>query len=261
MREIACAQRGWARSGLWLAWLSVGGLAAGAAAEVETLKVRVHRAIPHDTSAFTQGLLWWDGRLYESTGLRGASSLRRLHPETGEVELRAALPVFFFGEGLARVDERLVMLTWKAGQAFVFGLENFEPLGRKRYRGEGWGLCHDGARFVMSDGSAYLTFRDSDSFAVLGTVAVQQDGRPQPQLNELECVGDAVYANVFGSDVILRIDAESGAVTARIDAAGLLDAEAAASANVLNGIAYDPAAERFYVTGKLWPWLFEATFE
>ena len=223
--------------------------------------MRVHRAIPHDPEAFTQGLLWWQGRLYESTGLRGASSLRRLHPGSGEVERLAALPVFFFGEGLARSGDRLVVLTWQAERAFVFDLATFEARGRLRYSGEGWGLCHDGSRFVMSDGSHRLTFRDSATFAAIGTVSVRLDGRPLARLNELECVGGHVYANVFGQDFLVRVDAATGAVTQRIDAAGLLDAEAASQADVLNGIAYDPQGERFYLTGKRWPWLFEATFE
>ena len=245
----------------WLAGLAVAAFGTLPAAAVEHLAVRVHRAITHDEGAFTQGLLWWNGRLYESTGLRGASTVRRLHPGTGEVEQQAALPVFFFGEGLARANGRLVMLTWQAEQAFVFGIDDFAPLGRQRYQGEGWGLCHDGRRFVMSDGSHQLTFRDSDSFAATGRVAVTLEGRPLPRLNELECVADAVYANVFGEDVIVRIDAATGQVTARIDASGLLEAEAARRADVLNGIAYDPGAKRFYLTGKRWPWLFETTFE
>lgn len=244
---------------VWLVVVAI--LGALPAVALEHLSVRVHRTIPHDESAFTQGLLWWNGRLYESTGLRGASTVRRLHPGTGEVEQQAALPVFFFGEGLARANGRLVMLTWQAEQAFVFGIDDFAPLGRKRYQGEGWGLCHDGRRFVMSDGTDRLTFRDSDAFAATGTLAVTLEGQPLSRLNELECVGDAVYANVFGADFIVRIDAASGRVTARIDARGLLDAEAARRADVLNGIAYDPAAKRFYLTGKRWPWLFEATFE
>ena len=129
------------------------------------------------------------------------------------------------------------------------------------YRGEGWGLCHDGKRFVMSDGSATLTFRDSESFAVVGAVEVTAAGRPLPALNELECVDGAVYANVFGQDFLVRIDPATGQVTAWIDASGLLDPEEAAEADVLNGIAYNPETGRFYITGKLWPWMFEATFQ
>ena len=240
------------------ALLAFAGLQVGA---VEELQVQVHRVFPHDTTAFTQGLLWWDGKLFESTGRRGHSELRRLNPTNGEVEQRAAIPVFFFGEGLARVGERLVMLTWQAERAFVFHLGDFERLSSPlSYEGEGWGLCHDGQRFVMSDGSSTLVFRDSDSFAVLGSVEVSLAGRPLAALNELECVADSVYANVFQTNAIVRIDPKTGVVTQRIVAANLLDAEEAKNADVLNGIAFDPDSGRFYITGKLWPKMFEVSF-
>ena len=231
-----------------------------AAAAVEQLKVRVHRTLPHDPQAFTQGLAWWNGKLYESTGQRGKSELRRLDPATGAIEQRVAIPVFFFGEGLALAGERMVMLTWQAERAFLFHRDSFARLGTVSYRGEGWGLCHDGARFVMSNGSSRLQFRDSASFAAAGEVAVTLDGKPLENLNELECVADAVYANVWQRDFIVRIDPARGHVTQRIDAAGLLSTAAAHSADVLNGIAYDADAERFYITGKLWPTMFEVTF-
>ena len=226
-----------------------------------TLKAVVHRTFSHDPTAFTQGLLWRDGKLYESTGRRGHSELRRIDPASGAVEQRAPIGVFFFGEGLADAGDRLAMLTWKAGRVFFFDPASFARLATRRYRGEGWGLCHDGERFAMSNGSHTLTFRDTDSFAVRGQVPVLLDGKPLPGLNELECVADAVYANVFGEDFLVRIDAASGRVTHRLDASGLLDAEAARNADVLNGIAYNPNAKRFYLTGKLWPLLFEVTFE
>ena len=227
---------------------------------VESLTVKVHRKIPHDPTAFTQGLLWWQGRLFESTGRRGQSQLRRIDPDTGTVEHRVRIPVLFFGEGLAREGQRLVMLTWQAEQAFVFGLPGLDRLGTLSYRGEGWGLCHDGQRFVMSDGSDRLSFRDSESFAVVGQVAVTFEGRPLASLNELECVDGEVYANVFQRDTIVRIDPATGRVTASVDAAGLRDGAGAESADVLNGIAYAPERDRFFVTGKLWPAMFEVTF-
>ena len=227
----------------------------------ELLKVRVHRSFSHETTAFTQGLVWWRGKLYESTGRRGESELRRIDPVNGAIERRVALPVLFFGEGLARANERLALLTWQAGQVLFFDIGDFRRLGTKRFRGEGWGLCHDGARFVMSDGSARLAFRDSRSFAVTGSVRVTLNGAPLPLLNELECVDGAVYANVFGADYLVRIDPATGRVSHRVDAAGLLDADAQREAGVLNGIAYDPKAKRFYLTGKLWPLFFETTFE
>ena len=231
------------------------------ATAVEQSKVQVHRVLPHDPQAFTQGLLWWNGKLYESLGERGKSELRRIDPATGAVEQRAPIPVFFFGEGLALVGERLVMLTWQAQRAFLFHRDSFAKLGTFTYQGEGWGLCHDGARFVMSDGSSKLTFRDSASFAFAGAVETTLDGVPLARLNELECVADGVYANVWQRDFIVRIDPASGRATQRIDASGLLDAAAAPSAGVLNGIAYNPDSQRFYITGKRWPALFEVTFD
>lgn len=225
------------------------------------LAVNVHRVLAHDPEAFTQGLLWFDGKIFESTGRRGRSELRQLDPATGDVERRVPISRMHFGEGLARAEDRLVMLTWHAERAYVFRGDDFAPLGFKSYRGEGWGLCHDGVRFVMSDGSSTLTFRETDSFAAAGHIAVTASGRPVAGLNELECAAGAVYANVFGQDFLVRIDPVTGEVTAWIDASGLLDADEAADADVLNGIAFDPVAERFYLTGKLWPRMFEVTFE
>lgn len=229
--------------------------------EPRELTVNVHRVLAHDPEAFTQGLLWHDGKLFESTGRRGRSELRQLDPATGRVERRVPISRMHFGEGLARVADQFVMLTWHAERAYVFGVEDFSRLGFKSYRGEGWGLCHDGARFVMSDGSSTLAFRESGAFTVVGSVAVTASGRPVTGLNELECVDGAVYANVFGQDFLVRIDPATGKVTAWIDASGLLDAADAADADVLNGIAFDPETARFYVTGKLWPRMFEVTFE
>ena len=254
---VALAAGGW----VFLASAPTETTAAQPAAVVQSLSVKVHRAFPHDTSAYTQGLLWWDGRLYESTGQYGRSDLRRLDPATGDVEQEVDISPAYFGEGLARVDDRLVMLTWKAQRAFVFGLDRFDEQRTFRYEGEGWGLCNDGSRLVMSNGSNRLTFRDLQSFEVLGDVAVTLRGFPLTQINELECVGGAVYANVYQTDYLVRIDPETGRVTHYIDAAGLLTREEARGVDVLNGIAYDPGAETFYITGKLWPKMFEVTFE
>ena len=228
---------------------------------LRSLAVKVQRAFPHDTSAYTQGLLWWNGKLYESTGQYGTSDLRRLDPATGAVEQRVDIAAAYFGEGLARVDDQLIMLTWKAQRAFVFGLEHFDRRQTFRYRGDGWGLCNDGRRLVMSNGSNRLTFRDLRTFEPVGDVAVTLRGLPLMQLNELECVGDSVYANVYQTDYLVRIDPSSGRVTHQIDASGLLTPAEARRADVLNGIAFDPGTERFYVTGKLWPTMFEVTFE
>ena len=240
---------------------SGGPAAAQSAPVLQSLAVEVHRTLPHDTSAYTQGLLWWDGKLYESTGQYGTSDLRRLDPATGAVEQRVDIDAAYFGEGLARVDDQLIMLTWKAQRAFVFGIESFDRRRTFRYRGDGWGLCNDGRRLVMSNGSNRLTFRDRRTFEPLGEVAVTLRGLPLMQLNELECVGDAVYANVYQTDFLVRIDPSSGRVTHQIDASGLLTPAEARRADVLNGIAFDPGTERFYITGKLWPTMYEVTFE
>ena len=215
---------------------------------------------PHDPTAYTQGLVWDHGALYESAGLYGRSSLRQVDPRTGAVLRRVDLAPAFFAEGLALAGSRLLQLTWKEGVAFQYDARTFERTGEFHYEGEGWGLCDDGRRLVMSDGSDHLAFRDRQTFALLGGVDVRLDGRPATQLNELECVDGAIYANVWKTDEILRIDPVSGRVTAVIDAAGLLDAAAQEQADVLNGIAYDPEKKTFLVTGKLWPKMFEVVF-
>ena len=228
---------------------------------VRRLRARVLRALPHDATAYTQGLLWHEGALFESTGQYGASRLRKVEPATGAVLLERALPDDVFGEGLARVDDRLVQLSWKAGRGWILDLETFEALGEVAYEGEGWGLCFDGAQLWMSDGSHRLVRRDPVSFAPRGEVAVTFEGRPLSRLNELECAEGWIFANVYGAEQLVQIDPVSGAVVAVIDASGLLSQAERETAEVLNGIAYDPATERFYVTGKYWPKLFEVVFE
>jgi glutamine cyclotransferase len=227
---------------------------------LKSLRVDILREIPHDTEAFTQGLLWWQGRLYESTGQYGSSTLRRVHPDTGAVEQRINLEPGYFAEGLARVEDRLIQLTWQAQRAFVYHLESFKVLNTLRYEGEGWGLCHDGSRLIMSDGSDTLMFRDPHSFELIGSVPVTLRGYPQTDLNELECVDGVVYANVWESDYIVRVDVDTGRVTHQIDALGLLTSAERIGAGVLNGIAYNPETETFYITGKLWPKMFEVRF-
>jgi len=227
----------------------------------ERLVVKVLSVRPHDAAAYTQGLLLQGGALYESTGLYGSSSLREVNPETGEVKRKVSVPGSYFAEGLALVDERLIQLTWQEQKAFLYKLADFQPAGELRYDGEGWGLCWDGHRLAMTDGSDRLTFRDPQTFAVLGEVHVVLDGQPVAQLNELECVEGTVYANVWQTDDIVRIDPASGRVTAVIDASGLLTPAERRRAEVLNGIAWDPAKKTFLITGKLWPKMFEVTFE
>ncbi len=227
------------------------------AAGVEVVRPRVVRALPHDTAAFTQGLLWFEGHLFESTGQYGRSTLRRVELETGRVVQQVSLGSTQFGEGLARVDRQLLQLTWRSGVAYRYDLDSFEQVATFRYETEGWGLCFDGDRLVMSDGSSQLYFRDADSFEVLDTVAVKKDGVPVARLNELECVANRVYANVWQTDRIVVIEPVSGQVEMEIDASGLLTEQEALRADVLNGIAHHPGTGRFYLTGKLWPKVFE----
>ncbi|RMH17133.1 MAG: glutaminyl-peptide cyclotransferase [Acidobacteria bacterium] len=214
---------------------------------------RLVAAHPHDPRAFTQGLVWHDGVLYESTGQYGRSELRRVAPQSGAVLARQRLRRRFFGEGLARVDDRLVQLTWKAERALVYDRDSLRRRGRLSYRGEGWGLAFDGRRLIMSDGSDRLTFRHPETFAVEGSVAVTLHGRPLRGLNELEAVDGQVWANVFQQDRLVRIDPASGEVTAVADAHQLLSPAERRGTDVLNGIAYDPQSDTYYLTGKLWP--------
>lgn len=231
--------------------------ATASAAAPEALRVKVVRSFGHDPAAFTQGLVFHAGRLYESTGLVGQSSLRRIDPATGAVEAQVALEGALFGEGLAFAGGRLVQLTWRDERALLWDLDRLESRGELRYAGEGWGLCFDGRQFVMSDGSDRLVRRDKRTFEPLGALQVRDPSGPIRALNELECVRDVIYANVLQSSRIARIDARSGAVTAWIDAAGLLTPDEERHANVLNGIAYLPELDRFVLTGKLWPRMFE----
>lgn len=225
-----------------------------------TLTVEVLSVRPHDPAAYTQGLLLHEQVLYESTGRYGESSLRRVDPQTGRILHEVDLPADIFGEGLARCDNRLVQLTYRKQIALVYEIDTFGTLGRFSYQGQGWGLCHDGEYFIMSNGSATLTVRDSATFGVVDQIYVTRDGSPVINLNELECVGEEVYANIYRSDRIVRIDKDTGKVLADIDASGLLSLTERLSADVLNGIAYDSENETFLITGKLWPKLFEVRF-
>jgi len=212
---------------------------------------------PHDSAAFTQGLFWHAGRLYEGTGRYGRSSLRRVVLETGAVEQQVDLEPGYFGEGIALWQDRIIQLTWLNQTAFVWDLDGFAPQGSLAYPTQGWGLTADGTRLIMSDGSANLYFRDPDTFAETGRVSVTVFGAALDRLNELEWIGGGVWANVWRTDDVVRIDPDTGEVSDIVDFSGLLTPEEAGPADVLNGIAHDPATGRTWVTGKLWPWLFE----
>jgi glutamine cyclotransferase len=213
---------------------------------------------PHDPAAFTQGLVWHDGRLFESTGQVGQSSIREVDLRTGRVLRKRDLPAPHFGEGIVLFGDRLVQLTWTSGIAFVYDWRTFEPRGQFRYEGEGWGLTTDGTSLVMSNGTATITFRDPATFEVQRRVTVTDNGTPVTQLNELEWVNGELWANVWMSDQIARIDPATGTVTGWIDLAGILPAmDRRGNEDVLNGIAYDAENDRYFVTGKLWSKLFE----
>jgi glutaminyl-peptide cyclotransferase len=219
---------------------------------------RVVKSYPHDPSAYTQGLIYRDGFLFESTGLNGRSSLRKVRLETGEVVQQRRIDQAHFAEGLADWKDQLVQLTWQSNVAFVYEFASFAPRKTYDYSGEGWGLTHDGKRFILSDGTNQLRFLDSETFRQIGRVSVMDGQTPVRDLNELEFIRGEIYANVWHTDRIARISPETGRVVRWIDLRGLmsagykLDPEA-----VLNGIAYDAARNRLFVTGKLWPRVFE----
>jgi glutamine cyclotransferase len=224
------------------------------------LRVEVIGEHPHDTGAFTEGLVVADGRLFESTGLTGRSTVREIELATGRVVNSAPLEPGQFGEGLAVLGDELIQLTWQDGVAIVWQRDSLEEQRRIPFRGEGWGLCLDvGAhRLVQTDGSATLIFRDPDTFAELARVPVTRDGKPVERLNELECSDDGVWANVWKTDSIVRIDPATGRVTAVVDAAGLGPSNPGRE-DVLNGIARQPDGT-WLVTGKHWPTLYEVRF-
>ena len=227
----------------------------------QTATPRVEAVYPHDTAAFTEGLELFEGKLYESTGLTGRSTVRRVTVTTGVIEKSIDLDSSLFGEGLTRIDRTLINLTYTTGIAIVFDLDTFAELKRFTYTGQGWGLCYDGTDLVMSNGSDKLFFRDPVTFATRREVTVQRNGTSIDMLNELECVGSLVYINEWKTDNILRVDKATGNVLTMIDASALLTADEKSKADVLNGIAYDEAKRRFYLTGKYWPKLFEVSFD
>lgn len=215
---------------------------------------------PHDGSAFTQGLAFADGVLIESTGLLGESARRRVAPATGEVISSVRLDPDLFGAGLTVVDNQVIQLTWQQGIAIVSDLATMLELSRFSYEGEGWGLCRlDGGALVTSNGSGFLTLRDATTFDVVGEIEVTLDSGPTANLNELECVGDSIYANVWLESNILEIDAASGVVTRVIDASALVPGDLGPD-DVLNGIAYRAESDTFFLTGKRWTVMYEVSF-
>jgi glutamine cyclotransferase len=240
---------------LWLASNSAPELIAQAP-RVDTF--RVIKIYPHDPAAYTQGLIYRDGFLFESTGLNGQSTLRKVKLETGEVVQQHRLRQEFFAEGLAEWNGQLVQLTWRSNIAFVYDLASFSVRRTFGYAGEGWGLTRDREGFILSDGTEQLRFLRPDTFNEVRRVTVTDGGIPVRDLNELEYVRGEVYANVWHTDRIARISPQSGQVVGWIDLQGLMSSGyRLAPEAVLNGIAYDAASDRLFVTGKLWPRLFE----
>ena len=233
--------------------------ATGAQAATPQYGYRVVHSYPHDRAAFTEGLFYLDGVLYESTGLEGRSSIRKERLESGEVLQSRTVPAQYFGEGVVAWKDRLIELTWRSHVGFVYDLKTLAPFAEFQYPGEGWALTRDDHRLIMSDGTDELRFLDPDTLKELGRVRVTDEGHPVDQLNELEYVKGEVFANIWQTNRIARIDPTTGRVLGWIDLSGLLSEadQRAAPVDVLNGIAYDAKGDRLFVTGKLWPKLFE----
>ena len=226
------------------------------AASIPVCTVRIVSVFPHDRTAYTQGLVFENGGFYEGTGLRGQSTLRRVDLESGEILQAYSLPPQYFGEGITIWEDKIIQLTWKSRQGFVYDKESFELLDTFGYPTEGWGITHDGAKLIMSDGTQTLHFWDPETLVETGSIDVYTDAGPLTWLNELEVIQGLVFANVWQTDYIARIDPLTGQVIAWIDLAGLLG-PTEEPVDVLNGIAYDASSERLFVTGKLWPKVFE----
>jgi glutaminyl-peptide cyclotransferase len=238
-------------------WIVTGAIAAHAA--VPTYDYEIVHTYPHDTAAFTEGLFYLNGFLYESTGLEEHSSIRKVRLETGEVVQKIDIPPQYFGEGIVNWQGHLISLTWKSQVGFVFDLASFKLQRQFHYPGEGWALTHDDTHIIMSDGTPELRFMDPKTLKETGRLKVTLEGKPVRDVNELEWVKGEIYANVWQTNWILRIDPQNGNVLGLINLTGLLKASdvVAGRTDVLNGIAYDPKGDRLFVTGKNWPKLFE----
>jgi glutamine cyclotransferase len=212
----------------------------------------------HDPDAFTQGLQYLNGELYESTGLNGKSSLRRVELTTGKVLQKIDIPQEYFAEGMTILGDRIYQLTYQTHIGFIYDLKTFQQLGTWHYEGEGWGLTNDGKELIMSNGSNKINFLDPRSLAITHTIEVFDEGYPVENLNELEYIKGEIFANIWTTDRVARIDPATGKVVGWIDLGGLLGpSEKTEKVDVLNGIAYDEKGDRIFVTGKLWPKLFE----
>jgi glutamine cyclotransferase len=232
--------------------------AAREAADVPVYTYEVVNSWPHDPKAFTQGLVFHDKYLYESTGHHGTSSLRRVELKSGKVKKKIDVPEEYFAEGITLFEDKIFQLTWQSNKCFVYDLKDFELRSEFHHTGEGWGLTNDGKSLIMSDGSNQLRFLEPNTFLPVRAISVFDNGQPLTQLNELEYIKGEIYANIWKSDRIVRIDPASGKITGWIDLSGLRPADVENDTdNVLNGIAYDEQEDRLFVTGKRWTKLFE----
>ncbi len=227
------------------------------AASLPTYNYTIVKTYPHDRDAYTQGLQYVDGVLYEGTGLHGRSSIRRVRLDTGEVLQRRDIAEQYFGEGITIRKQELFQLTWQSGIGFVYDRDTFTPRRTFSYRGEGWGLTQDASALIMSDGTEAIRFLEPETFKELRRIKVTAGGAPVKQLNELEYVKGEILANVYQTDYVARIDPKTGRVTAWIDFRGLLTPREQTTAEVFYVIAYDEKGDRLFVTGTLWPKLFE----
>jgi glutamine cyclotransferase len=234
--------------------------AGGVRAAVPVYGYRIVHAFPHDPNAFTEGLFYQGGFLYESTGLEGQSSIRQVRLETGQVLRQRPISAQYFGEGIVAWKDRLVELTWKSQIGFVYDLASFTPRASFRYPGEGWALTRDDKRLIMSDGTPVIRFLDPATLKQIGAITVTADGQPVANINELEWIKGQIWANIWQTSRIARIDPKTGHVLGWIDLTDMAIVEGSKGGkpiDVLNGIAYDAVHDRIFVTGKLWPDLYE----
>jgi glutaminyl-peptide cyclotransferase len=226
--------------------------------KVPTYSYKIKNSWPHDRHAYTQGLIFLDGLLWESTGQYGTSSLRKVELKSGKVVKQISLPKNYFGEGMTVFHNKVFQLTWQEHKGFIYDPATFQKQGEFSYTGEGWGLTHDGESLIMSDGTDQIRFLDPSTFQTIRTISVADRGEPVDQLNELEYIDGEIYANIYQTDRIARIEPKTGKILGWIDLTGLLSTkDRTGEEDVLNGIAYDATGRRLFVTGKMWPKLFE----
>lgn len=226
---------------------------------LEKLNYRILDTYPHDPKSFTQGLEIYNNFLYEGTGLYGRSSLRKIKIENGKILKQKNLSEKYFGEGITILNKKIYQLSWKENTVFVYNTD-FKLLKKFKYQGEGWGLTNDGENLIMSNGSEYIYFRDPDNFKIIKKIEIKGGGKKIKNLNELEYHSGFIYANVWQTDYIVKINKKTGNAASYLDLSNILKESFRDEANVLNGIAYDPKNDNFLITGKLWPQIFRIDF-